>query len=221
MSDTKSVRNTFKKHEVEDYERKRYRGLDQRLVHGKEMRILRKIMRRILSNKGMDSSHVLDVPCGYGRFSKFLMDNGFYLVGSDLSFHMVGRAVNRHERSDKISGAVVDAKQGLPFKRDVFFLLLSMRFFHHVHAMEEREAILKEFFRVSSDWVVLSYYQKNLLHILQRRLRRRIKKSRTRIKMVSRKEFHEEIRGAGLKVVKVIPVFRGMHSHHIALLRKI
>ena len=39
--------------------------------------------------------------------------------------------------------------------------------------------------------------------------------------MVSRKEFYEEIRGAGLKVVKVIPVFRGMHSHHIALLKKI
>lgn len=213
--------DTFNKHEVEDYERKRYRGLDQRLVHGKEMRIMRKIMRKILSDKGVDSSHALDVPCGYGRFSKFLMDKDFSLVGSDLSFHMVERALNRHERSDKISGAVADAKKGLPFKQDVFFLLLSMRFFHHVHAMEEREAILKEFFRVTKDWVILSYYQKNFLHILQRKLRRRIKKSKTRIKMVSRKEFYEEIGNAGFEVDKIFPILRGIHSHHIALLKKI
>jgi hypothetical protein len=115
----------------------------------------------------------------------------------------------------------VDAKKGLPFKRDVFFLLLSMRFFHHVHEKDEREVILKKFFRVTSDWVILSYYQKNLLHILQRKLRRRVMRKKTRIKMVSRREFHEEIRSAGLRIVKVFPVFRGMHAHYIALLRKI
>ena len=171
MSDTKSVRNTFKKHEVEDYERKRYRGLDQRLVHGRERRILRKILHKV----GPSSLPVLDIPCGYGRFSRQLKNKGFSLVSSDLSFHMVKRAKEKHEHPGGVLGVVVDAKQGLPFKRDVFFLLLSMRFFHHVHEKEEREAILKKFFRVSSDWVVLSYYQKNLLHILQRRLRRRIK----------------------------------------------
>jgi SAM-dependent methyltransferase len=170
---------------------------------------------------GPSSLPVLDIPCGYGRFSRQLKDNGFPLISSDLSFHMVKRAKEKNDHTEGVLGVVVDAKQALPFKRDVFFLLFSMRFFHHVHEKEEREAILKKFFRVSSDWVVLSYYQKNLLHILQRRLRRRVKKSRTRIKMVSRKEFHEEIRGAGLKVVKIFPVFRGMHSHHIALLKKV
>ncbi len=209
--------NTFKKHEVEDYERKRYRGLDQRLVHGRERRILRRILHKV----GPSSFPVLDIPCGYGRFSRQLKARGYSLVSGDLSFHMVKRAKEKHDQTGGVLGVVVDAKKGLPFKRDVFFLLLSMRFFHHVHEKKEREAILKKFFHVSSDWVVLSYYQKNLLHILQRRLRRRIKRSRTRIKMVSRKEFHEEIRGAGLKVVKVFPVFRGMHSHHIALLKKI
>jgi hypothetical protein len=133
---------------------------------------------------------------------------------------MVKRTIEKHEDPGGILGVVVDAKQGLPFKRDVFFLLFSMRFFHHVHEKDEREVILKKFFRVASDWVILSYYKKNLLHILQRRMRRRVMRKKTRIKMVSRREFHEEIRSAGLKVVKVFPVFRGMHAHHIALLRK-
>ena len=134
---------------------------------------------------------------------------------------MVKRAVEKHEDPAVILGVVADAKKGLPFKQDVFFLLLSMRFFHHVHEKDEREVILKKFFRVTSNWVILSYYQRNLLHILQRKLRRRVMRKKTRIKMVSRREFYEEIRGAGLKVVKVFPVFRGMHAHHIALLRKI
>ena len=207
----------FKKHEVEKYERRRYRGIDQRLVHGREMRILRRILHKI----GPSSLPVLDIPCGYGRFSKLLQERGFSLISSDLSFPMVKRAIKKHEEPGGILGIVVDAKKGLPFKRDVFFLLLSMRFFHHVHEKDEREVILKKFFRVTSDWVILSYYQKNLLHILQRKLRRRVMRKKTRIKMVSRREFHEEIRGAGLRVVKVFPVFRGMHAHHIALLKKI
>jgi len=180
-----------------------------------------RILRRILHKIGPSSLPVLDIPCGYGRFSKLLQERGFSIISSDLSFPMVKRATEKHEEPGGILGIVVDAKKGLPFKRDVFFLLLSMRFFHHVHEKDEREVILKKFFRVTSDWVILSYYQKNLLHILQRKLRRRVMRKKTRIKMVSRREFHEEIRGAGLRVVKVFPVFRGMHAHHIALLRKI
>lgn len=217
MINKKSANVPFKKHEVDKYERRRYRGIDQRFVHGREMRILRRILHRI----GPSSLPVLDIPSGYGRFSKLMQERGFSLISSDLSFHMVKRAIEKHEDPGVILGVVSDAKKGLPFKRDVFFLLLSMRFFHHVHEKDDREVILKKFFRVASDWVILSYYQRNLFHILQRKLRRRIMRKKTRIKMVSRREFHEEIRGAGLKVVKVFPVFRGMHAHHIALLRKL
>jgi len=119
-----------------------------------------------------------------------------------------------------LSGVVADAKQGLPFKKGAFSLLLSLRFFHHIHEKEEREFILKEFSRATSGWVILSYYQKNLLHILQRKFRRRVKRSRTRIKMILRKEFNREIEGAGLRAVRVSPLFRGIHAHHIALLKK-
>ena len=214
----KSSNIPFEKHEVEEYERKRYRGIDQRLVHGREGRLLRKILGKI----GEGPLLVLDIPCGYGRFSNILLDKDFSLVSSDLSFHMVKRASEkgRQPHSRFLSGVVADAKQGLPFKKGAFSLLLSMRFFHHIHEKEEREFILKEFSRATSGWVILSYYQKNLLHILQRKLRRRIKRSRTRIKMIPRKEFYEEVEGAGLRVVKISPLLRGIHAHHIALLKK-
>ncbi len=208
----------FEKHEVEEYERKRYRGIDQRLAHGREKRLLRKLLHRI----GEGPPLVLDIPCGYGRFSDILLDKNFSLISSDLSFHMVKRACEKGEQhhSGFLSGVVADAKQGLSFKKGAFFLLLSIRFFHHVHEKEEREFILKEFSRAASGWVILSYYKRNLLHILQRKLRRKIKRSRTRIKMIPRKEFYKEVEGAGLRVVKISPLLRGMHAHHIALLKK-
>jgi SAM-dependent methyltransferase len=208
----------FEKHEVEEYERKRYRGIDQKLVHGREGRLLRKILHKI----GDVPLLVLNIPCGYGRFSDILLDKDFSLVSSDLSFHMVKRASEKggQPHSRFLSGVVADAKQGLPFKKGAFSLLLSMRFFHHVHEKEEREFILNAFYRVTSGWMIISYYQRNLLHNLQRRLRRKIKRSRTRIKMIPRKEFYKDVEGAGLEVVKISPLFRGIHAHHIVLLKK-
>ncbi|MFB0566363.1 MAG: class I SAM-dependent methyltransferase [Candidatus Aminicenantaceae bacterium] len=206
----------FDKSEVEEYEQKRYRGVDQRIVHTKEERILRKILRNI----GNGTPWVLDIPCGYGRFSSLLFEKGLRLVSCDLSFHMVNRARERSKVPANTLGVVADGVLGLPFKGGVFNLVVSMRFFHHLHKREERRAVLDEFSWITKGWVVLSYYQMNFLHLLQRKLRRRIKSSRTRIKMISRREFEEEIKESGFKVLRVFPLFRGIHSHHIALLKK-
>lgn len=210
------MNNPFKKQEVEDYERKRYRGVDQRLVQAREKRILRKILERI----GKEDALVLDVPCGYGRFSHLMLERGCSLVSSDLSFHMVKRTMERSKESVRLSGVVADGILGLPFKQEVFDFILSMRFFHHLHQRKERKAVLEEFSRVVKEQVILSYYQINPLHVVQRKLRRRIKKSKTRIKMLSREEFEKEVEKVGFKIVYIFPLFRGIHSHHIALLRK-
>ena len=207
---------SFLRHEVEDYEKKRYRSLDQRLVDRREKRILRRILERIFE----DSVRVLDIPSGYGRFSDLLLEKGAALVSSDLSFHMVRRAQERNLLGRPHSAVVSDAKKGLPFKEEAFSILVSMRFFHHLQQGDEREFILKEFSTVSSKWVILSYYKENLLHSLQRKLRRRIKRTKRRISMISGREFRQEVNRAGLSVVKVFPLFRIFHAQHIVLLRK-
>jgi len=208
----------FSKNEVADYEKKRYRGLDQRLVHSREQKILRKIFDRIEETSGL----ALDLPCGYGRFSSFLLDKGFGLINCDISLAMVERAnESASKQSASITGgAVADAASGLPFKEAVFSLVFSMRFFHHVHSSQDRRKILDEYCRVTSGWAVISYYQSNALHKIQRTFRRKIKKMPTRIKMISKQEFQEEAEGSGFEVVSVFPLFRGLHSQHITLLKK-
>ena len=216
MMNRKSASAPFQEHEVDEYERKRYRGLDQRLVHRREKKILRKILQKVEETSFL----VLDVPCGYGRFSDMILEKDLSLVSSDISFYMVKRTKEKSSHPAYPLAVVGDVKKGLPFKQGVFGLLFSIRFFHHVHRKHEREAILGEFSRVTSHWTVLSYYQMNFLHSLQRKLRRKIKQSKTRIKMIPRKDFESEVESAGYNIVRIYPLFRGIHSQHIALLRK-
>lgn len=212
----------FRDDQVADYERRRYRGLDQRLVHRRERRILRRILDEVeAAAPAGGSSFALDAPCGYGRFSGLLLERGFLLVSSDLSPAMVKRARKKDTISIKPMGIVSNIVSGLPFRGGAFRLILSMRFFHHLHRSEERCRALAEFAAATGGWVVLSYYQANALHLFQRRLRRLTGKSRTRIKMISRREFEEEAGGAGMEVVRRFPLWRGIHAQHIVLLKKI
>jgi len=212
-----SVNRPFRKDEVEDYERRRYRGLDQRIVHSREMRILDKVFRRITTPGPLS---VLDAPCGYGRFSGFLLGRAAFLASSDLSAAMVERAASKRSESNSPHGVVADLKQGLPFVPQAFGAVFSMRFFHHLHRSEDRLHVLEEFHRVSGRWAVVSFYRLNPLHGFQRWLRRGIKRTKTRIKMIPGDEFVREAEQAGWRVVRVYPLLRGIHGQHIALLEK-
>jgi SAM-dependent methyltransferase len=211
----------FQEQEVADYERRRYRGLDQRLVHGRETRILRRLLRTIADARGDDAPRpALDAPCGYGRFSGLLAEEGYSLFATDLSLAMVRRASAPCPFYTVPIGIVSNLTQGLPFQPDAFGVVFSMRFFHHLHEPTLRRQALSEFARVSREWLIISYYQSNAVHLVQRALRRKVMRKKTRIKMIRGREFREEASSAGFEVVRVVPLFRGLHAQHIALLRK-
>jgi SAM-dependent methyltransferase len=214
----------FTRDGVRDYEKRRYRGLDQRIVHARETRLLKKAFGRIDREKAAESAghawgeerRVLDLPCGYGRFTPFLAGLGRIVVNSDLSLEMVRRA----GEASGVPGAVANAVAGLPFKEGSFETVFSIRFFHHLHDPAARTAVLSEFHRVTSGWAVVSFYRLSGLHATQRRLRRRFGKSRTNIKMIEPGQFEKEAEAAGFEIAAVRPLFRGVHAYHLALLRK-
>lgn len=216
-SNRNSESSKFTELGVGEYERRRYRGIDQRIVHAREVHLIKRLFDAIrLAEGGRTDGPVLDLPCGYGRFTDFLRTRTSGIVNCDLSFEMVRRAGEKLGRP----GVVANAKRGLPFKEGVFGAVFSVRFFHHVHDPADREAILREFRRVSSGWVILSFYRMNGLHVLQRRVRRMFNKSRANIKMIEPGLFEKETAAAGFELVRVWPLFRGLHAYHIALLRK-
>ena len=211
--------SSFTREGVRDYERRRYRGLDQRLVHAREMRLVRKLLAAIeVESAGALSAGaaILDVPSGYGRFSELLAGTGASLFNADLSLEMVRRASARSGRP----GVCADAKRGLPFRGGAFAAVFSMRLFHHLHDASARAAVLAECARVSSGWAIVSYYRTNALHKAQRALRRRLKKNPRKIKILDRGVFIAEAEAAGWEIVRERALFRGLHAARIVLLRK-
>ncbi len=212
-------RTTFNTHEVLDYEKKRYHGFDQKIVDWKE----RRVINSLFGERDKERARILDLPCGFGRFSGLLAQKSQWFISGDVSFSMVKRAVQRRiflEMNGGI-GVACDAAEGLPFEDEALEGVFCMRFFHHVHEKNQRIQILKEFFRVTSDWVMVSFYRLNILHRLQRKIRKMGGKSRTNINMISKKEFIQEAEKSGFRIKKITPLFRGVHSQHIALLKKV
>ncbi len=220
-----SANKSFDRGGVADYEKRRYRGLDQRLVDWKERRILGRMFREVAKETpenmpGERRVLVLDAPCGYGRFTDLILGRGARLVSSDISFHMVERVMIKRDHSRHLGGVVADFKRGLPFKPGAFDYVFSMRLFHHLQAEEDRKAVLGEFARAARKGAILSFYRMHGLHSLQRKIRRLFKKTQRNIRMVSGETFQREAAGAGFTIERVRPLFRGIHAQHIALLKK-
>jgi len=211
-----STNNTFSKRGVEDYERRRYRGLDQKIVHGREMRILRRYLRLV----GPGTGRTLDAPCGYGRFSDLCLSRGGTLVGADRSFNMVRRALDVSPAPGRHSGAAADFKAGLPFKSGAFDVVFSMRLFHHIHDAADRRLILAEFGRVAERWAIVSFYKMNALHALQRIVRRGLFRKRRKIKMVPWADFKADLEAAGFALRRKRALLPGVHAQNILLLEK-
>jgi SAM-dependent methyltransferase len=217
ISPASPARSKFTAGGVREYERKRYRGLDQRIVHSREDRLIGRFLDTVLTDVPPGrAARFLDLPCGYGRFTGRLGERGGEVATSDLSLEMVRRTRERLG----VPGAVANATQGLPFKSDAFDAVVSIRFFHHLHAPEGRAVVLSEFARTSSGWVIVSFYQESGLHASQRRLRRFFGKSRTKIMMLEKGVFEREAVAAGFEVERIVPLFRGIHAYHLALLKK-
>ncbi|MFH1511066.1 MAG: class I SAM-dependent methyltransferase [Candidatus Woesearchaeota archaeon] len=74
----------------------------------------------------------LDLPCGAGRFTNFLLDNEFQVIGADYNLLML-------KNTKKRTGAPVvncDAFSN-PFKQHSFDLLLAMRLVFHYPSQEK------------------------------------------------------------------------------------
>jgi SAM-dependent methyltransferase len=238
MSSSKT-KSKFSRPQVEDFERRRYRGLDQRIVNWKERRAVRRCLRRILDGCGPfenDGPVVLDAPCGYGRMfetAAAAAGSGGLLLCADLSEAMVVRTMERALSSGgdtarsapdrggpQTAGLVADITAGLPLKPGAADVVLSLRLFHHLHRAEDRAAALAEFARVARCGAVVSFYRENRLHALQRKLRARIKGTRYEVRMLAGRKFETEAEAAGFRVVAVEALFRGIHAQRYAVLEK-
>lgn len=114
--------------------------------------------QRLFEMVGGDS-HILDIPCGNGRFFENFSKAG-KLTMADYSLNMLKVCEERFGAAENVE--LIQANiSSVPLADNSVDLCFCMRLFHHMKNDEIRLAGLKELARVSKKYVALSFYNRN------------------------------------------------------------
>lgn len=159
-------------------------------------------------------ARVLDLPCGTGRITTFLLAEGWRVHAADNSQHMMDQV--RHAFSQALlSGAALDLSRqdvmATTFADGEFDAVVCNRLFHHFNEPATRRRALAELARISKGPVVASFFCSFSLSALKFR----IVSAAKGIKPVDRvpiplREFVADLESAGLRAEAVIPVRWGI-----------
>lgn len=120
----------------------------------------RKIFQRYFTDS---ESRVLDLGCGVGRTTRVLADEGFDVVGVDISAEMVERANRVHPDLDVRVGDAAD----LDFEDESFdYVLFSYTGLDYLHPEENRFRALREIRRVLRPGGLFAFSVQNSFYLL-------------------------------------------------------
>lgn len=177
-----------------EYYEGRYKSfLKGTLKHRMRCAVLRRAFREVPAG-----SVVLDLPCGTGRFTGFLLSRGYRVLGADIAPEMIRIA---KEKADGIPGilgwAAADATR-VPLPDKSIDSILTMRMFHLIPG-DVRPKIYREFARVCRGQLVLCFNcNKWAMKHLGKHLRGRVPEH-----LMTRKELTAELLGGGLRVERI------------------
>ena len=173
------------------------------------------IQKALASTSGVKT--IVDLPCGTGRFTGHLARAGYQVVGSDISIEMMQQAAKLPAvQHANIAGYVRADAEALPFAAKSVDALMSIRFLFHVDP-ETRRRMLREFGRVSRRWVIADYRHKYSIRYGVWRLSRALGLTKRPFERVSVKSMKAEFEDAGLRVLEIIPVRRGLSDKWVVL----
>ncbi len=205
--------NRRKPEKAASYDKKYERQLHKRISDWREKRLLSALL-------GSTGRHelALDVPSGAGRLSEIIARHTATLCEVDYSLEML-RLCRRNASSYRPLAAVASVFQ-LPFGDLAFDLVVSIRLSHHIPDLEARRDHLRELFRVSRKFVLLTFFGeeswKNRLRNLYRRLGGRKRAKLT----LSLQDVGDLARKAGFRIVNVRSLSSVFSGHFFTLLER-
>lgn len=208
MPDNQSITTkTYDTDCAEIYNRKRFSSRRTAYLDKVEKKFAKALMKRV----GVDGG-ILDVPCGAGRFT------GFFKAARELYCMDVSEAMLREAKKNGggitfITGDV----RTIPLGDEQVDLVFCMRLLHHIADSKTRQEILKELYRVSKQWVAVSFYRKECFRYFKKRL---LGKKVSGYPIWS-KTFRQEVAVARLKIIQIIPSYLNGSSQTLVLLEKI
>lgn len=118
--------------------------------------------------------HVLDAPCGVGRLSLWLGQQGYQVTAIDLgdaAVQFTRSLLAEHDIAAEVRCQNLFALQ-YPYRH--FDATVCFRLLHHFASPADQQALIVELCRVSAKYVVISYFSTWSYTTMRRRLRQRI-----------------------------------------------
>lgn len=186
-----------------NYAERRYRSLDQRLVHALESRLV----LRYVDGLAEPGGRVLDMPCGCGRFTEPLLARGLAVSAGDA------KPARLDMLAERVGGDVPRAclrSDDLPYGDDDFDAAVCVRLLQHLHDREERRATLGELARVARRGVVATVYMEAAPHRLVHAARRQKNLSR-----YDRARLAADLAAAGLRIRRMASPIPLLHAQTV------
>ncbi len=144
-------------------------------------------------------ANILDLPCGTGRITEWLLGLGYYAHGADISAQMLGQARKRLAAYHRFTGLTKCDAEALPFADGAFDALTVVRLMGHVPP-PCRVQMLKEMKRVCAGPLLVMYYRWNPLTEARRWLLQRFERATAPWYPTTVEALAEEATHAGLSI---------------------
>jgi len=198
------------------YDAERFASLSGRTFDALEKRALRRMIRRAVA--GSSAPSVLDVPCGTGRITRVLLEEGLSVTGADISCEMMAIAEKKcAAHADRLQFQRLDL-DAVDLPENQYDLVSCVRMLHHLDAVTRR-AIFGALAKLSRRYVLVNVSLSTPFYRWRRRMKRRLGQGVSRESMTWN-QILDEVSSAGLQIVAKRFVARWLSEDLILLLEK-
>lgn len=199
------------------YDEQRSRKYQKRppAKHRAEMRLLDNAFALVPKQ-----DRVLDVPCGGGRVTIHLAENGYKLRAADLSDAMIAIARENIAKAGLKTTVEKQDVEKLTLAECGVDTIVSFRLFHHFPNVQIRERVVNELCRVAAKTVVLSYFSPVSFTSAKNKLRAVIAGKPLKKYATSLSEIKGYFRKCGFRFVKDFAQTPLIHTLHVAVFER-
>ncbi|PCJ52516.1 MAG: hypothetical protein COA70_12275 [Planctomycetota bacterium] len=193
-----------------------YTKLHRKISDKRERKLLDRYFERIGS-----VSTALDLPCGWGRYMPMLRAQGAEVIEADYSGSMVAKVVDVFPNTPLL-GRMRCFGHKIPLHDQAMDVVFSMRLNHHLVDPVVRREHVEELFRVSSRFVIFSYFDSASLKNVIRKARTKMGLSKKRPKNTLRRTQVQALaKEAGFKILEDPMLFVVGSGHRLVLAERI
>ena len=184
--------------------------------HSAEMRLIDRAFA-IISKE----HRVLDVPCGGGRVTIHLAQQGYKISAADLSDSMIEIARENIAKAGIKTTVDKQDVEKLSLANRSLDTIVSFRLFHHFPNREIRERVARELCRVAAKNVVLSYFSPVSFTSAKNKLRQKLSGKEPKKYATSLKEIEGYFQKCGFRLVKDFAQTPVIHTLHVAVFERV